>query len=36
MENRILLVEDDIAISEMVENHLRKEGFNITTAVKLT
>lgn len=32
MENRILLIEDDIAISEMVENHLRKEGFNITTA----
>ena len=32
MENRILLIEDDIAISEMVENYLRKEGFNITTA----
>jgi len=32
VENRILLIEDDIAISEMVENYLRKEGFNITTA----
>ena len=32
MENRILLIEDDIAISEMVENYLIKEGFNITTA----
>lgn len=32
MKNRILLIEDDIAISEMVENYLRKEGFNITTA----
>lgn len=32
MENRILLIEDDISISEMVENYLRKEGFNITTA----
>jgi DNA-binding response OmpR family regulator len=33
MENRILLIEDDIAISEMVENYLKKEGFNITTAI---
>jgi len=32
MESRILLIEDDIAISEMVENYLRKEGFNITSA----
>jgi len=32
MESRILLIEDDEAISEMVENYLRKEGFNITTA----
>lgn len=32
MENRILLIEDDMAISEMVENYLRKEGFNIATA----
>jgi len=32
VKNRILLIEDDIAISEMVENYLRKEGFNITTA----
>jgi len=29
---KILLIEDDIAISEMVGNYLRKEGFNITTA----
>ncbi len=32
MKNRILLIEDDIAISEMVENYLKKEGFNIITA----
>ncbi|MBU5227955.1 response regulator transcription factor [Clostridium senegalense] len=32
MKNKILLIEDNIAISEMVENYLRKEGFNITTA----
>jgi DNA-binding response OmpR family regulator len=32
MEHRILLIEDDIAISEMVENYLKKEGFGITTA----
>lgn len=32
MENRILLIEDDIEISEMVKNYLMKEGFNITTA----
>jgi DNA-binding response OmpR family regulator len=32
MENKILLIEDDIDISEMVENYLKKEGFNITTA----
>ena len=32
MENRILLIEDDIEISEMVKNYLIKEGFNITTA----
>lgn len=32
MKNRILLIEDDISISEMVENYLIKEGFNITTA----
>jgi DNA-binding response OmpR family regulator len=33
MENRILLIEDDIEISEMVKNYLSKEGFNITTAL---
>jgi DNA-binding response OmpR family regulator len=32
MENKILLIEDDISISEMVGNYLKKEGFNITTA----
>jgi len=32
MENRILLIEDDIEISEMVKNYLIKDGFNITTA----
>jgi DNA-binding response OmpR family regulator len=32
MNDRILLVEDDISISEMVENYLKKEGFIITTA----
>ncbi len=32
MHNRILLIEDDKAISEMVEIYLRKEGFSITTA----
>jgi DNA-binding response OmpR family regulator len=32
MENKILLIEDNIDISEMVENYLKKEGFNITTA----
>lgn len=32
MENKILLIEDDIDISEMVENYLKKEGFKITTA----
>lgn len=32
MDNRILLIEDDNAISEMVENYLKKEGFVITVA----
>ncbi len=32
MNNKILLIEDDIAISEMVENYLRKEGFKLTVA----
>lgn len=31
MENKILLVEDDISISEMVKNHLIKEGFIVRT-----
>lgn len=32
MENKILLVEDDISISEMVKNYLTKEGFQVVTA----
>lgn len=32
MGEKILLVEDDISISEMVENYLIKEGFSIVTA----
>lgn len=32
MQNKILLVEDDIAISEMVKSYLTKEGFEVTTA----
>lgn len=33
METRILLIEDDITICEMVDNYLKKEGFHITTAL---
>lgn len=32
MKKHILLVEDDESIREMVENYLRMEGFNITSA----
>lgn len=32
MQYRILLVEDDIAISEMVQNYLVKDGFSVTPA----
>ncbi|MTI68553.1 MAG: response regulator transcription factor [Firmicutes bacterium] len=32
MVNKILLVEDDISISEMVRNHLIKDGFEVITA----
>ena len=32
MNNKILIVEDDIAISEMVKNYLIKDGFIVTTA----
>jgi DNA-binding response OmpR family regulator len=32
MQNKILLIEDDIEINEMVENYLKKEGFLITKA----
>lgn len=32
MQYNILLIEDDTAISEMVENHLKKEGFSVAVA----
>jgi len=32
MNDKILIVEDDIAISEMVKNYLIKDGFIVTTA----
>jgi DNA-binding response OmpR family regulator len=32
MKNKILLIEDDVSISEMVESYLSKEGFAVTTA----
>jgi len=32
MNNKILLVEDDTSISEMVKNYLIKDGFIVTTA----
>ena len=32
MHNKILIIEDDIAISEMVKNYLIKDGFVVTTA----
>jgi len=32
MYNKILIIEDDIAISEMVKNYLAKDGFIVTTA----
>lgn len=32
MVSKILLVEDDISISDMVRNYLTKEGFEVTTA----
>jgi len=32
MNNRILLIEDDISISEMVKNYLTKEGFVVKVA----
>lgn len=32
MNNKILIIEDDISISEMVKNYLKKEGFIVTTA----
>lgn len=32
MNNKILLIEDDISISEMVKNYLSKEGFIVTSA----
>jgi DNA-binding response OmpR family regulator len=32
MQNKILLVEDDISISDMVKNYLVKDGFEVTAA----
>lgn len=32
MNNKILIIEDDISISEMVKNYLIKDGFLVTTA----
>ncbi len=32
MNNKILIIEDDIAISEMVKNYLIKDGFLVTAA----
>lgn len=32
MNNKILIIEDDIAISEMVKNYLTKDGFIVATA----
>ncbi len=32
LHNKILIVEDDISISEMVKNYLTKDGFIVTTA----
>lgn len=32
MKNKILLVEDDVSISDIVKNHLAKEGFEVTVA----
>ncbi|MBL4930357.1 response regulator transcription factor [Clostridium paridis] len=32
MNNKILIIEDDRSISDMVKNYLTKEGFNIDTA----
>lgn len=32
MQEKILLVEDDLSISEMVETHLTKDGFKVTVA----
>jgi DNA-binding response OmpR family regulator len=33
MNNKILIIEDDLSISEMVKSYLTKEGFIITTAL---
>lgn len=32
MQNKILLIEDDVSISEMVNNYLMKEGFIVSAA----
>lgn len=33
MEHKILLVEDDMEISKILENHLKKDGYTITIAL---
>ncbi len=33
MQNKILLIEDDVSISEMVMNYLTKEGFRVSNAL---
>ncbi|SHI39868.1 response regulator transcription factor [Clostridium intestinale] len=32
MNNNILIIEDDVSISDMVKNYLIKDGFSVTTA----
>lgn len=32
MKNKILIVEDDISVSEMIQDYLEKEGYKVVTA----
>lgn len=34
MNNKILIVEDDISVSEMIQNYLEKEGYKVVTALE--
>lgn len=34
MNNNILIVEDDISVSEMIQNYLEKEGYKVVTALE--